>query len=491
MSSRRWMWVLWVVAVIVVGAGTVEWTRAQVETAVAPGGQATISGEMAEVEKLAAAGDIAGASAPCGRILELANASSPETLSGEDWYAIGTAHYYLMADAYDKALKAGGVDADRAAIAKQWRDHVAGAAAEPTIQVIAQGQKVNLADYVVKGKTTVFDFYSEYCPPCVAIAPALKKLAESRSDVVVVKVDINRPGVRGIDWGSPTAQQFGLRSIPHFKIYGPDGKLKDLKKTGSAFAVGVALLGMLGALLMIVMMGTVVPRGIAEVARPMLAGEAPELKDVWLAVYFPAICLLMCWAWLRVGRALLWQMQDTSQGRETGPADWWAAAHYSLRISRGEIAARVVAGEGWPYRRGRTVPHLDLSRRSVRVLAWVSLVGGVVSCLVVWYLGSIWETTSSWWAGTGAGGVAAVACLCLSIPWAWTGGSSLQRARMWVVPAIFWPMVVWAVAQSDSAYQSAMALTVVTLLGALMRWAPRTGEATEKRPSVESQEQTS
>ncbi len=90
---------------------------------------------------------------------------------------------------------------------------------------VAFGKEVNLADYLIPGKTTVFDFTSHYCPPCEAIAPQLDKLHAKRADIVVVAVDINRPDVKGIDWKSPTAQQFGLRSIPHFKVYGPDGKL--------------------------------------------------------------------------------------------------------------------------------------------------------------------------------------------------------------------------------------------------------------------------
>jgi thiol-disulfide isomerase/thioredoxin len=238
MSDRRWLCALWIVAVVLVGVGITSRNRAgaQDATAGAPGGQpqASISAELAEVEKLAGAGDIAGAAARCRRILELARASRPETLTGTDWFGIGTAHYYLMAEGFDKALQAGGLDTERANIARQWRDHVAGVAAEPAIQVIGQGARVNLSDYVVRGKTTVFDFYSEYCPPCRAIAPALEKLAQSRSDVVVVKVDINRPGVRGIDWRSPTAEQFRIRSIPHFKIYGPDGRLKAEDKPASS-----------------------------------------------------------------------------------------------------------------------------------------------------------------------------------------------------------------------------------------------------------------
>lgn len=90
---------------------------------------------------------------------------------------------------------------------------------------IAQGEEVKLADYLVPGKTTVFDFTSEFCPPCREIAPMLEKVHATRADVAVVAVDINRAGVKGIDWKSPVAKQYGLRSIPHFKVFGPDGKM--------------------------------------------------------------------------------------------------------------------------------------------------------------------------------------------------------------------------------------------------------------------------
>lgn len=90
---------------------------------------------------------------------------------------------------------------------------------------IAQGQEVSLADFLVTGKTTIFDFTSEYCPPCRVYAEPLLELHQKRDDLAVVKVDINRPEMHKIDWSSPVARQYNLRSIPHFKIYGPDGKL--------------------------------------------------------------------------------------------------------------------------------------------------------------------------------------------------------------------------------------------------------------------------
>ena len=90
---------------------------------------------------------------------------------------------------------------------------------------IAMGEEVQLSDYLVPGKITIFDFTSQFCPPCRAIAPHVEKLHLTRDDIAVVSVDINRPGVQGIDWKSPVAQQYNMHSIPHFKVFGPDGKL--------------------------------------------------------------------------------------------------------------------------------------------------------------------------------------------------------------------------------------------------------------------------
>lgn len=84
---------------------------------------------------------------------------------------------------------------------------------------------VNLEKKIVKGKINIIDFYSEYCSPCKKIAPFLKKLDHRRGDIAVIKIDINRTGFKGIDWQSPVAQQFKLKSIPYFIVISPWGKL--------------------------------------------------------------------------------------------------------------------------------------------------------------------------------------------------------------------------------------------------------------------------
>ena len=90
---------------------------------------------------------------------------------------------------------------------------------------ISYGAEVVIADYLVPGKTTIVDFTSNYCPPCRVVAPLLEKLHETRDDIAVVKVDINRPNVKGIDWKSPVARQYQLESVPNFKVFDPQGKL--------------------------------------------------------------------------------------------------------------------------------------------------------------------------------------------------------------------------------------------------------------------------
>ena len=107
-----------------------------------------------------------------------------------------------------------------------------------TPEHISKGAEVMITDYLVPGKTTVFDFTSQYCPPCRAVAPLLEKLHQTRDDVVVVKVDINRHTFKGIDWSSPVARQYQLNSVPHFKVYGPDGKLIAEGKPASQLVYG-------------------------------------------------------------------------------------------------------------------------------------------------------------------------------------------------------------------------------------------------------------
>ena len=108
----------------------------------------------------------------------------------------------------------------------------------------APGMELDIENYLQKGKTNIVDFYSDYCPPCKKISPLLQKLGRLRTDLAILQVDINRKGIKGIDWASPLARQYELKSIPHFKIFDRDGNL--LKEGQAAWPEILALLAAAG-----------------------------------------------------------------------------------------------------------------------------------------------------------------------------------------------------------------------------------------------------
>jgi thiol-disulfide isomerase/thioredoxin len=87
------------------------------------------------------------------------------------------------------------------------------------------GETLEVKSLLAKGKTTLIDFYRPFCPPCLRLAPAMEQLAATRSDLTIKKVNINRPGIQGIDWQSPLAQQYKIRRVPYFMVFSPKGKL--------------------------------------------------------------------------------------------------------------------------------------------------------------------------------------------------------------------------------------------------------------------------
>jgi thioredoxin 1 len=108
----------------------------------------------------------------------------------------------------------------------------------------APGAELAIEDYLQNGKINIVDFYSDHCPPCRKISPLLQELGRKRPDLAILKVDINREGVKGIDWSSPLARQYELSSVPHFKIYDKDGSL--LKEGREAWPEIFALLAAAG-----------------------------------------------------------------------------------------------------------------------------------------------------------------------------------------------------------------------------------------------------
>jgi thioredoxin 1 len=61
-----------------------------------------------------------------------------------------------------------------------------------------------------EGKVIV-DFWAEWCGPCHAVAPVLDRIADERTDVKIVKVNV--------DHEQGLAQRYGVSSIPLMVLF--------------------------------------------------------------------------------------------------------------------------------------------------------------------------------------------------------------------------------------------------------------------------------
>lgn len=88
------------------------------------------------------------------------------------------------------------------------------------------GTPATVERYFVPGKYNIVGYFSAYDDTCVELEKALLQLTQTRKDIAVRIVDINRPGVESIDWQSPVAEEMRLQTLPHFQIFDPSGKLR-------------------------------------------------------------------------------------------------------------------------------------------------------------------------------------------------------------------------------------------------------------------------
>ena len=60
-------------------------------------------------------------------------------------------------------------------------------------------------------KTTIIDFYADWCGPCKMMAPIIDKIAEENNDVKVGKLNV--------DEGQDIAMKYNVMSIPTIIVF--------------------------------------------------------------------------------------------------------------------------------------------------------------------------------------------------------------------------------------------------------------------------------
>ncbi|MBI5175432.1 MAG: hypothetical protein SFV17_00310 [Candidatus Obscuribacter sp.] len=88
------------------------------------------------------------------------------------------------------------------------------------------GTPVEVKDYLVAGKYTVVVYFSPYDGAYGNLEPGLMQLAQVRQDIAVRTINVNRPGVQGIDMQSPIMINAQGQVLPYFQIYEPSRRLR-------------------------------------------------------------------------------------------------------------------------------------------------------------------------------------------------------------------------------------------------------------------------
>ncbi|MBY0552389.1 MAG: hypothetical protein K2W95_34230 [Candidatus Obscuribacterales bacterium] len=88
------------------------------------------------------------------------------------------------------------------------------------------GSFVTVQNYLVPGKYTLVQFFSPYDGVSPLIEQQLIQLSQSRQDLAIRTVNVNRPDVQGIDWQSPALQMARVSKLPFYMIFDPARNLR-------------------------------------------------------------------------------------------------------------------------------------------------------------------------------------------------------------------------------------------------------------------------
>ena len=90
----------------------------------------------------------------------------------------------------------------------------------PQFQVAnASGDLIPIETVLVPGKITVVDFYADWCAPCKVLDKKLQSEIQDEPRIAVRKIDVGKAEPQTI------TATYGVKNLPHVRIFGADGAL--------------------------------------------------------------------------------------------------------------------------------------------------------------------------------------------------------------------------------------------------------------------------
>jgi thioredoxin 1 len=90
----------------------------------------------------------------------------------------------------------------------------------PQFQLVnASGELIPIETVLVPGKVTIIDFYADWCAPCKVLDKKLHSEIEDEPRIAVRKIDVGHAEPQEV------TAMYGIKNLPHVRIFGANGAL--------------------------------------------------------------------------------------------------------------------------------------------------------------------------------------------------------------------------------------------------------------------------